>query len=199
MLNPDRPRRWVMKVLVAATIFLLVCTPVVATPDILSFNSPSNAEAMNSATYAVRAPLSGHLNYYQAITYINDGMQYVDPNSSFVVSPAGALCFFMRPISPETIYDSHYSNWCVYPQSIGSVDAVIAGGDNVGEIRLWCRHSSPHCAFRLDYPNPLSTRNSAANQLTVRVIPRQLERAALEDLIFVMGGRTAPPGAAGNF
>src|SRR5215475_11905777 len=134
--DPDHQRRRVMKVLVAAIIFLLV-SPVAAQPDIPSFNSPSNAEAMNSATYAVRAPLSGHLNYYQAITYINDGMQYVDPNSSFVVSPAGALCFFMRPISPETIYDSNYSNWCVYPQSIGSVDAVIAGGDNVGEVRLW--------------------------------------------------------------
>lgn len=150
--------------------------------------------AVNSPAFAVRAPLPGQFGYQETIKYIDDGMKYVDPYSRFFVSAAGELCFYAPPVSPQTIYDDHHSTWCLYPQTVSRVEALWNGSGGISEVRLWCRHAYPQCARRLDFPNPLGTLRWAANSITLRMIPYREERAAIENLVFLMGGSPAPSG-----
>jgi hypothetical protein len=177
-----------------ALVFLFTCAPTAAYAEPQWFNSVDQLGAINSATFAVRAPLPGHLNYLQAIKYIDDGMQYVDPYSRFLVSPVGEICFYARPVAPQTVFDNYYRYWCVHPQSVSNVEAFTNGGGGISEVRIWCMHSYPHCAHSLDYSNVLSSSSSISNNITVQIIPSRQERSALEDLIFVMGGNAITPG-----
>jgi hypothetical protein len=153
-----------------------------ATTQPTPFSSP-----INSIAYARHGPLPGHPGYFQTIKYIDDGIKYVDSNSSFIISPHGEICFFTLPNSPQTIYEGPYRFWCAYPQSIGRVEAVRRSGGNFNEIHLWCGREYPQCAHKIGYWNPLAESGWFANSIAVPTAAYQHERAALEDLVFMMG------------
>ena len=143
---------------------------------------------VNSVAFAVRPALPGHLLYLQAIRYIDDGMKYTDPYSGFFVSPAGQICFRTFPSTPRAIYDSHYSDWCMYPQHVGRIDAMANKITNIDEVRLWCVRSYPQCVRRVGYPNPLGDRRWIANSVSAPTVDYRQQRAALQNLIYLMGG-----------
>lgn len=145
-------------------------------------------QPFNSVAFAVRQPLPGRLAYLQAIRYIDDGMKYTDPLSGFFVSPAGELCFRVFPHSPRIIYESHHSSWCMYPQYVGRVEAMANKITNVNEVRLWCARPFPQCARRVEPSNPLGAAPWAANSISAAALDYREQRAALQDLIYLMGG-----------
>jgi hypothetical protein len=103
------------------------------------------------------------------------------------------MCIFARPTYPTSIYADSYRYWCLYPQAVERAEA-LPNGDAVHVVRLWCRHAYPQCAHRLFYPVVPGNNRWVANDIVVPTIAYQAERAALEDLIFIMGGSVRIPG-----
>lgn len=120
------------------------------------------------------------LNYLQTVKYIDDGMVYADPLSRFFISPAGEMCFRIRPNYPTIIYDNFYRDWCIYPQFVDRVEAVT--NPTINEVRLWCMRAYPQCAHSVGYIGQI------ANSISVPTVDYRQERAALENLIHLMGG-----------
>src|SRR5213080_48359 len=128
----------------AAVVLLTACVPAV----------PYGQEpAINSPAFAVRIPAPGRPGYLQTIKFVDDGMRYVDRDSQFFISPAGEMCFRVRPNYPEIIYYAAYRNWCTYPQ---------------------CAHAPDS--------------GSVSNNISAGTVDYLRERAAVEDLISIMGG-----------
>jgi hypothetical protein len=148
---------------------------------------------INSVAFAQRAPLQ-QFTYFQAIKYIDDDMKYIDGASAFFVSPSGEMCFRTRASAPLTIYDDYYSDWCIYPNSVSRVEANTNQITHISEIRLWCSRAYPQCAQGINYPwAPWKYRSWNANSITIQTLAPQQEQAALQRLIFVMGGTTGLP------
>jgi hypothetical protein len=137
------------------------------------------------------------LGYLESIKFVDDGMRYVDPLSRFFVSPAGELCFRTVPSSPQIIYDSGYRDWCMHPLFVGRVETVVNDITNINEVRLSCRRDYPQCARRLGPPTLLVDTAWIANSISAATIDNRRERAALENLIALLGGtvvRSEPVG-----
>lgn len=150
------------------------------------------ASLADSTAFARRPAPPGRLDYLQAIRFIDDGMKYADPRSAFFVSPAGEMCFVVRPSHPLSIYADQYRTWCLYPRAVGRVEALPSGGDGISMVRLWCRYADPQCARRLFPPAIAGGRGWAANDIVVPTVAYRAQRARLEYLIFIMGGGVAP-------
>ena len=166
----------------------IVALPIAFAPTVLygetwvwPFAVTSEHAPINSIVFAVRSVLPGQPGYLQTIKYIDDGMRYADPGSRFFISPAGEMCFRLRPHYPTVYYDDYYRNWCMHPWMVDRVEAGI--GFALNEVRLWCAHSAPQCAHAAD---------EIANGISAPSIEYQQERLALENLIFLMGGSVRP-------
>jgi hypothetical protein len=172
-----------MRAKCAALVFAIVLAPTALYGEMWLPLSPATAGSaqINAIVFAVRGAPPGQLGYLQTIKYIDDGMRYVDPGSRFFISPIGEMCFRTRPHYPTVYYDDHYRNWCMHPWT---VDRVAAGGGfGVNEVRLWCMHAYPLCAHAAD---------DIANSISAQTIEYRQERAALESLIYQMGGNLGP-------
>jgi hypothetical protein len=146
----------------------------------------------NSDVFALRVPLPGQLNYSQAIRFIDDRMKYLDPLSAFFVSPAGELCFRTFPSYVHVIYDSYYSDWCLYPQAISSIQTVTREIAHPNELVLWCSYAFPQCVSEHGYPVFPGVAHSVANSVTVPTTAYLDQRAVLLNLIYLMGGNAVP-------
>ena len=155
-----------------------------------SLPAGAGAHAIAAAPVALTtpAPVPIPLDYLQTIKFIDDGLRYVDPLSRFFISPAGELCFRVVPNSPQPLYESNYTDWCVHPQAVDRVEAAANDVTNINEVRLWCRHAAPQCAHTLPAPNVLDQRSWTANRISAATLAYREERAALAHLIRLMGG-----------
>jgi hypothetical protein len=165
--------QWQMRALCAAAV-LLVTACVSAVPY-------GQEPVINSPAFAVRIPAPGRPGYLQTIKFVDDGMRYVDRDSQFFISPAGEMCFRVRPNYPEIIYDAAYRNWCIYPQVVDRVEAATNDVTGINEVRLWCLRSYPQCAHAPDS-------GWVSNNISAGTVDYLRERAAVEDLISIMGG-----------
>jgi len=139
---------------------------------------------INLLPFAKREPLLGHPSYQHTVKYIDDGMRYIDPRSQFFISPAGEMCFRTRPDHPKVMYESFYTTWCIHPQFVDRVEAITNATFN--EVRLWCTHAYPQCV------HSLGEFGRNANSIIAPTIDYRQERAALENLIYLMGGNARP-------
>ena len=152
---------------------------------------PQTAGA-NSTVFAVRKPLPGQLSYLQAIRFIDDRMKYLDPLSAFFVSSAGELCFRTFPRYIHVIYDGYYSDWCLHPQAVSSIQTITNQIANPNGLVLWCIYSYPQCVRGYGYPVFPGPVYSVANSVTVPTISYLEQRIALLNLIYLMGGNVVP-------
>jgi hypothetical protein len=163
--------QWLMRALCATAMLLTACVAAV----------PYGQEpVINSPVFAVRiaAPSPGYL---QTIKFIDDGMRYIDRDSQFFISPAGEMCFRVRPNYPEVIYAATYRNWCIYPQIVDRVEAAANDVTGINEVRLWCIRSYPQCAHAADT-------GWVSNNISAATVDYLQERAAVEHLVYMMGG-----------
>lgn len=145
---------------------------------------------VNSVVFAVRDSLPGWLSYLQAIEFINDRMKYRDPLSAFFVSSADELCFRTFPSGLYAIYDGYYSDWCMYPQAVSSIQTITNTVTNQNELILSCGYAFPQCVRQHGYPVFPGYVYSAANSVAVPTTAYREQAVVLRDLIYVMkGGR----------
>jgi hypothetical protein len=150
---------------------------------------------INSTAFEKRAALGGQRGYLETIKYIDDGMKYIDPSSEFFISFDGEMCFrgLVNRQLPE--FETYANYWCVNPMAVNNVDPVQNNISNINEVRLWCTHAAPQCAHRVGYTNYLDTSPAQANNIVVQIIPYQPQRAALEHLVYLMGGNVRDTGS----
>ena len=144
--------------------------------------------AINSPAFEKRAPLPGQLGYLETIKYIDDGMKYIDPSSEFFISFYGEMCFRGLVNRQLATFETYANYWCMHPQAVNNVDLLRDNITNINGVRLWCAHAAPQCARRLGYTNFLDTSPGIADSISVEITPYQLEQAALEHLVYMMGG-----------
>jgi hypothetical protein len=156
---------------------------------------PPPAAPLNSPAFARRAPLPGQPGYLETIKYVDEGLRYIAPNTGFFVSAAGEMCF-QGPIVPGiTPVLAPQQYWCMSPLDVSMVDALENDISYVNEVRLWCRHASPQCARKIAYPDQFDDM-TVANSITAETIPFRQERAAIEYLVYLMGGHVEPDEAS---
>ncbi len=169
----------------AALALLTACAPTVPYGEALPAGTATLPPPINSLTFVRRDPLPGQPNYLQTIKYIDDGMKYIDPLSQFYISQAGEMCFRIRPnYSSEILYYSLYRDWCMYPQSVDRVEAATDDISGIYKVRLRCAHAYPLCVH-----NEIGR---IENSISAGTIDYLQERAAVENLVHVMGGLTGP-------
>jgi hypothetical protein len=148
---------------------------------------PPTAPPLNSLAFERRPPLSGQPGYLETIKYVDDGLRYIAPNAGFFVSAFGEMCFqgsIIPGVTPE-LTPPYY--WCLSPLDVSSVDALENDTSYVNNVRLWCRHASPQCAHKIAYPNMFDNA-TVADSITAETIPFKEEQAAIEYLVYLMGG-----------
>lgn len=149
--------------------------------------APPLSPPINSVAFARRLPLPGQPGYLETIKYIDDGLKYIAPNARFLISATGEMCFqgsLILGVTPELL-PQYY--WCMSPLAVSSVDALENNISYVNKVRLWCRHSYPQCAHKIAYPNQFDNA-TVANSITAETIPFRRQRAAIEYLVYLMGG-----------
>jgi hypothetical protein len=179
--------QWRMRALCAAAVLLLTaCVPAVPYGQEPPINSPA---------FAVRTPAPGRPGYLQTIKFVDDGMRYIDSESQFFISPVGEMCFRVRPNYPELIYYATFRTWCIYPQVVDRVEAATNDVTGINEVRLWCTRSYPQCAHSPDT-------GWVSNNISAGTVDYVQERAAVENLVSIMGGNVrfaqAPSGYPSN-
>jgi hypothetical protein len=148
----------------------------------------SSPPPVNSLAFERRAPLPGQPGYLETIKYIDDGLKYIDPSSEFFVSFDGEMCFRGLVNRQQVLFETYQNYWCINPIAVNNVDALENNVSYVNEVRLWCAHADPQCAHRVGYADFLDTSPGVANSILVQVTPYKPERAALEHLVYLMGG-----------
>jgi hypothetical protein len=155
--------------------------------------APEPAPPINSPVYAVRAPLPGRPGYLETIKYIGDGLRYTAAGTDFIVDAKGDMCF-NGPANIKLNRLVNFQNfWCINPRNVEIVEALNNDISHVNQVRLWCRHSSPQCAYMVAYPNMLDDL-WIADSITAEIIPSTPEQAAIAYLIYLMGGNASAPG-----
>lgn len=152
---------------------------------------PWPAPPLNSLAFERRPPLPGQRGYLQTIRYVDDGFRYIAPNNGFFVSAVGEMCFQGSIIPGVTLELAPRNYWCISPYDVSMVEALENDTSYVNDVRVWCRHSSPQCAHKVAYPNMFDNA-TVANSITAETIPFQDERAAVEYLVYLMGGAVEP-------
>jgi hypothetical protein len=79
------------------------------------------------------------------------------------------------------IYAATYRNWCIYPQIVDRVEAATNDVTGINEVRLWCIRSYPQCAHAPDA-------GWVSNNISAATVDYLQERAAVERLVYMMGG-----------
>jgi hypothetical protein len=148
---------------------------------------------VDSPAFVKRAPLPGQPGYLETIAYIADGLRYLSPGSSFFVASDGEMCFQGLPDANMNPYAFPQDYWCISPMAVASVVAVKNDVTYVDGVRLWCRHSAPQCAHKFGTNIFMLDQSWIANSITAETIPFREERAAIEHLIYMMGGNLGQP------
>ncbi len=155
---------------------------------------PPPAPPLNSLAFARRPPPPGQPGYLETIRYVDDGMRYAVPNAAFFVSADGEMCFQGTVIPGVTLEFSPPYYWCMSPFDVSNVEALENDISYVNEVRLWCRQSSPQCAHKIAYPDQFDN-SRVANSIAAETFPFKRERAAIEYLVYLMGGAVEPDAA----
>ena len=154
----------------------------------------TKAEAgINSDAYAKRPPLPGQRGYLETIRYIDDGMKYIDPYAEFFISYDGRMCFRGLVNRQMLEFENYQSYWCIYPDSVNNVEELENNITSVNSVRLWCVLEAPQCARRIGFWNFLDESPWIRNSISAQTRPSKEQRAAIEHLVYLMGGnvRTA--------
>jgi hypothetical protein len=160
---------------------------------LLTSCAPTPAPPVDSPAFARRAPLPGQPGYLETIRYIADGLNYVSAGATFFISSRGEMCFQGLPDADMNPYANYRNFWCISPLAVASVDEVRNGVTYANGVRLWCRLSAPQCAHKISrYPNMLD-HSWIANSITAETIPFREQRAAIQHLIYLMGGDVGEP------
>jgi hypothetical protein len=147
--------------------------------------SPST---INSDAFAKRQPLPGQSGYLETIRFIDNGMKYIDPFAEFFISPDGQMCF-RGLVNRQLIEFENYQNyWCMDPANVNNVEELRNDITTVNLVRLWCVLEAPQCARRVGYPNFLDESHWIGNSISAETRPAREQRAAVEHLIYLMGG-----------
>ena len=149
----------------------------------------TQAEAgINSNAFAKRQPLPGQLGYLETIRFIDDGMKYIDPYAEFFISSDGRMCF-RGLVNRQLPYFENYQNyWCLYPDSVNNVEELENNVTTVNSVRLWCILEAPQCARRIGFFNYLDESPWFGNSISAQTRPSREQRAAIEHLVYLMGG-----------
>jgi hypothetical protein len=137
---------------------------------------------IDSPAFAVRPPPPGRPGYLDTIRYIDNGLQYVDRDAGFFVSPEGRMCFVGVLDVRRTAFRPRQAPWCAWPAALARIDRIENDITYVPQVRLWCRHAAPQCF------QEVGRSYRRADSIAVEIIPSQRERAALAYLIYLMGG-----------
>jgi hypothetical protein len=156
--------------------------------------APAAAPLFDSPAFARRAPLPGQMGYLETIKYIADGLRYVSAGTTFFISPDGEMCFQGLPSAEMNPYVVPSTYWCISPLAVDSVDRVRNDITQTNGVRLWCRLSEPQCAHKIGLPNLLD-RSWIANSITAETFPSRGQQAAIEHLIYLMGGDVGGSGS----
>lgn len=181
--------------IILAALLVAACAPAAPRyfgPQLAWVPGAADPAAINSAAFATRAPPPGQPGYFETIRYIDDGVKYIDRYGEFFIAFDGEMCFRGLVNRQQAEFENYQNYWCMPPAAVGEVDAIENDVSYVNEIRLWCRHATPHCARRFGYPNFLDETSDTANSITVQIVPYQQERSAVEYLIYLMGGGGTP-------
>ena len=148
---------------------------------------PAPPPPLNSQVFAARQPRPGEPGYLETISYIDNGVHYISSGAGFFVSSGGDMCFQGLTDPGATLWVNYRNYWCVNPKSVSAVDALNNDITSVNIVRLWCRHADPQCAHKIGYANMLD-REWIANSITAETVPVRQQQAAIEHLIYLMGG-----------
>jgi hypothetical protein len=144
--------------------------------------------AINSDAFAKRQPLPGQRGYLETIQFINSGMKYIDPFAEFFISSEGQMCF-RGLVNRQLLEFENYQNyWCMNPAFVNNVEELQNSITNVNRVRLWCILEAPQCARRIGWPNYLDESPWISNSVSAETRPARDQRAAIEHLIYLMGG-----------
>ncbi len=152
---------------------------------------PPPSPPLNSLAFARRPAPPGQPGYLETIRYVDDGMRYAVPNAGFFVSADGEMCFQGLITPGVTLELSPPYYWCMSPFDVSTVEALENDTSYVNEVRLWCRQSSPQCAHKIAYPDQFDD-SRVADSIAAATFPYKREQAALEYLVYLMGGSVAP-------
>jgi hypothetical protein len=183
---------------VATAAVLAACSPVppvyFGPPSQSIFSLPgeslqSRAEAgINSDAFAKRPPLPGQRGYLETIRFIDDGVRYIDPFAEFFISANGQMCF-RGIVNRQLPYFENYQNyWCMDPTFVNNVEELENNTTTVNSVRLWCILEAPQCARRTGFWNFLDESSWIGNSISAETRPSREQRAAIEHLIYLMGG-----------
>jgi hypothetical protein len=184
---------------VAAAVLAAACSPV---PP-LYFGAPQesilgipqeklftrvDAAGINSDAFAKRPPVPGQRGYLETIRFIDDGVKYIDPFAEFFISFDGQMCF-RGLVNRQMLQFENYQNyWCIYPAFVNNVEELENNITSVNSVRLWCILEAPQCARRIGFWNFLDESPWIGNSISAQTRPSKEQRAAIEHLVYLMGG-----------
>jgi hypothetical protein len=81
----------------------------------------------------------------------------------------------------------------MYPEFVNNVEELENNTTTVNSVRLWCILQAPQCARRMGFWNFLDESPWISNSIKAETRPSREQRAAIEHLVYLMGGnvRTA--------
>jgi hypothetical protein len=186
---------------IAAAMLTAACAPVPPKyfgpqqASLSLFSSGVEAATINSPAFAIRAPAPGQLGYLDTIRYIDSGVKYIDPFAEFFVSYDGQMCF-RGLVNRQLLEFENYQNyWCMYPTMVNNVEELEDNITTVNRVRLWCVLEAPQCARRFGFVNYLDESPWIGNSISAQTRPSKEQRAAVEHLIYLMGGNAGSPRA----
>ena len=144
--------------------------------------------AINSDAFAKRQPLPGQRGYLETIRFISSGMKYIDPFAEFFISVDGYMCFRGLANRQLPTFENYQNYWCMYPEFVNNVEDLQNSTTSVNSVRLWCILEAPQCARRIGWPNYLDESPWIGNSISAETRPAREQRAAIEHLIYLMGG-----------
>ena len=195
--------KWLVGMVATMVVLISACSPVppkyFGPPPQSMFRLPGDtvltrAEAgIDSDAFAKRPPFPGQRGYLETIRFIDDGVKYIDPFAEFFISHDGEMCF-RGLVNRQLPYFENYQNyWCINPAFVNNVEELTNDMTSVNSVRLWCILEAPQCARRTGFWNFLDETPWISNSISAETRPAREQRAALEHLIYLMGGnvRTA--------
>lgn len=168
-MNPHRSGK--LASVVALAVSLTTCMP------------PPPPQSDNLPDFTRRPPPAGGPTYLQTVKYIDDGMKYAYPSAAFFVSPDGRMCFYgtvkfeEHYRFPPEEYILYNSDWCLPPTAVDRVEKT-----GIDQLRLVCKYKNPQCITEIGHLNRVS------NTISVQSLPADQQKAAIEHLIYLMGG-----------
>jgi hypothetical protein len=177
---------------VAAVMLLAGCAPAPPQyfgPQLAWVPGEADPAAINSIAFVKRTPPLGRPGFLETIRYIDDGVKYIDRYAEFFISFDGEMCFRGLVNRQLELFENYQNYWCIFPAAVNNVEALENNVSYVNTVRLWCAHEAPQCVHRFGYPNFLDESGMIGNSITAQTRPAGEQRAAIEYLIYLMGGR----------